>query len=178
MNLPNILTLVRIVMVPIMVVIYYLGFDGWNYWAAGIFIAASLTDLLDGMLARKMGLVSDFGKFMDPIADKLLVTAALLILIEWGKTSAWVAVILIGREFIISAFRMLAANKGVVIAAGWSGKVKTVVQLVGISIVLLGNPIFNLINLPMGEILIYISVALSIYSCAEYIIKNRQVLKS
>lgn len=178
MKLPNILTLLRIVLVPVMVVIYYIGFYGWNYWAAGIFIAASITDFLDGMLARKLDLISDFGKLMDPIADKLLVTAALLILLEWGKTTAWVAVILIGREFVISAFRMLAASKGVVIAAGWSGKIKTVVQLVGISIILLGNPLFNLINIPMGEILIYISVALSIYSCAEYIIKNKELLKN
>lgn len=176
-QIPNYLTLLRIVLVPVFVVVYYTAVPSWNYWAAGVFILASLTDLLDGKLARKWEVVSDFGKLVDPIADKLLVTAALLVLMDWGKLPAWVAVILIGREFIISGFRLLAANKGVVIAAGWSGKIKTVVQLVGISIVLLKNPLFGLIGLDMGMILIYISVALSIYSCAEYIVKNRKLLE-
>ena len=177
MNLPNGLTVARICMIPFFIAVYYIGFTGWNYAAAAIFILASLTDLFDGMLARKMGCVSNFGKLMDPMADKLLVTAALLILMEWGKTSALVSVILIGREFIISGFRLLAATAGVVIAAGWVGKVKTVLQLVGISCILLENPLFAMAGIPIGEILLYISVALSIWSCMEYIMKNKSLLK-
>lgn len=177
MKLPNWLTLARICTVPIFIVLYYIAIPGWNYYAAAVFILASLTDLLDGMLARRMNCVSNFGKLMDPIADKLLVTAALLILLEWGRLEAWVAIILISREFIISGFRMLAAAQGVVIAAGAVGKVKTVLQLVGISLVLLENPIFCLAAIPMGEILLYISVILSIWSCIEYILKNKKLIK-
>ena len=109
MNIPNALTLLRIVMIPFFIAVYYIGFDGWNYWAAGIFIAASITDMLDGMIARKSGCVTNFGKLMDPIADKLLVTSALLILLEWGQVGALVCIIIIAREFVISGVRMLAA---------------------------------------------------------------------
>ena len=177
MKLPNILTLARMVMVPLFIIVYYIGFTGWNYVAAALFIVASLTDLFDGMLARKMDCVSNFGKLMDPIADKLLVTAALLMLMDWGKIGALIPIIIIGREFIISGFRLLATSAGVVIAAGPIGKVKTALQMVGISIILLENPIFRDYGIPMGDILLYISAALAIWSCVEYIYKNRQLLR-
>ncbi len=177
MNIPNALTLLRIVMIPFFIAVYYIGFDGWNYWAAGIFIAASITDMLDGMIARKSGCVTNFGKLMDPIADKLLVTSALLILLEWGQVGALVCIIIIAREFVISGVRMLAAAKSVVIAAGWTGKVKTVVQIVGVAAIFLGNPWFADLGIPFGQILLYVSVALSIVSCVEYIVKNKAVLK-
>lgn len=177
MNIPNMLTLLRMVMIPFFIAVYYVGFDGWNYWAAGIFIAASVTDLLDGMIARRSGCVTNFGKLMDPIADKLLVTSALLILLEWGQVGALVCMILIAREFVISGVRMLAASKSVVIAAGWTGKVKTVVQIVGVAAIFLRNPFFAAWGIPFGQILLYISVVLSIVSCVEYIVKNKELLK-
>ena len=102
MNTPNKLTILRIILIPIFVVLYYINFDGWFYWSAAIFIIAAITDTIDGQLARRTGQVTDFGKFADPIADKLLVMSALLILMEWGKIPAWLSIILLGREFIIS----------------------------------------------------------------------------
>ena len=176
MNLPNKLTLLRIILIPIFVVIYYIGFTGWYYWAAAIFIIAAITDMIDGKIARKTGQVTDFGKFADPIADKLLVMSALLILMEWGKVSAWIAIILLAREFIISGFRLVAAGKGTVIAAGITGKIKTVVQIVALSVLLFDDPIQKWTGIPLGMILLYISAALSVWSCIEYIVKNRQAL--
>ncbi len=176
MNLPNKLTLLRIILIPIFVVIYYIGFTGWNYWAAAIFIIAAITDMIDGKIARKTCQVTDFGKFADPIADKLLVMSALLILMEWGKVSAWIAIILLAREFIISGFRLVAAGKGTVIAAGITGKIKTVVQIVALSVLLFDDPIQKWTGIPLGMILLYISAALSVWSCIEYIVKNRQAL--
>lgn len=177
MNVPNTLTILRIVMIPCFMAVYYAGFDGWNYWAAGIFIAASITDMLDGMIARKTGAVTNFGKLMDPIADKLLVTSALLILLDWGKIGTLVCIVIIAREFVISGVRMLAATKNVVIAAGWTGKVKTVVQIVGVAAIFLENPIFSGWGIFFGEILLYVSVVLSVVSCVEYIVKNKELLK-
>ena len=176
MNVPNKLTLLRIILVPVFVVIYYIGFTGWYYWAAAIFIIAAITDAIDGRIARRTGQVTDFGKFADPIADKLLVMSALLILMEWGKVAAWIAIILLAREFIISGFRLVAAGKGTVIAAGITGKIKTVVQIVAISVLLFDDPIEKWTGIPLGIILLYISAALSIWSCVEYIVKNRQAL--
>ena len=176
MNVPNKLTLLRIILVPVFVVIYYIGFTGWYYWAAAIFIIAAITDAIDGRIARRTGQVTDFGKFADPIADKLLVMSALLILMEWGKVAAWIAIILLAREFIISGFRLVAAGKGTVIAAGITGKIKTVVQIVAISVLLFDDPIEKWTGIPIGIILLYISAALSIWSCVEYIVKNRQAL--
>lgn len=176
MNIPNILTIIRILFIPVFVVIYYLGFYGWNIVTAILIAIASVTDYLDGAIARKYNLITDFGKLIDPIADKLLVAAALLILLDWGKVSAWVVIILIGREFIISGFRMVAAGKGVVIAAGMSGKIKTVVQMLGVILLFLNNWFFAAWNVPLGEIFIYASVVLSVWSCGEYIIKNRDLV--
>ena len=176
MNTPNKLTILRIILIPIFVVLYYINFDGWFYWSAAIFIIAAITDTIDGQLARRTGQVTDFGKFADPIADKLLVMSALLILMERGKIPAWLSIILLGREFIISGFRLVAAGKGNVIAAGIAGKIKTVTQLVAISIMLLDDPIEKWTGIPVGLILLYISAALSIWSCAEYIIKNKDAL--
>lgn len=174
MNLPNWLTVSRVVMCPIIVILYYIGFPGWNYWAAAAFIIGSVTDLLDGMIARRKGLISNFGKLMDPMADKMLVTAAILVLMEWDRLPMWVVMVLIAREFIISAIRLVAVKDGNVIAAGIWGKLKTVFQMVGLSLLLLENPLFSLIGIPMGEIVVYISVALSVWSCIDYIYKSRK----
>ena len=177
MNLPNKLTILRIIAVPFFIAAYYLQ---WHLVAFIIFILASLTDMLDGKIARKYNLVTNFGKVMDPLADKVLVYAALIICLDWdqfGKLGVVVVVILLAREFLISGFRLIAANAGVVIAAGNIGKLKTVFQLVGTSLIFLGNPIASRFNIPLGQILVYISTLLSIWSCFEYIYKNKELLR-
>lgn len=170
MNLPNKLTLLRIILVPVFVVVLYLGFPYNNLVALAIFILASLTDLLDGKIARKYHLVTDFGKFMDPIADKLLVTAALLVFVDWHRMPAWVAIVVIAREFIVSALRLVAASNGRVIAAGWSGKVKTASTMVCICVMLLGLP--EVVDVICSAIILVTTA----YSGVEYLVKNRDVL--
>ena len=130
MNLPNKLTILRVIMIPFFVVFMYLDFAAAKWIALGIFIAAAITDTLDGQIARRCNLVTTFGKFMDPLADKLLVCSAMIALVDQGRIPAWIVIIIIAREFIISGFRLIAAEKGVVIAAGIWGKLKTVVQMV------------------------------------------------
>ena len=130
MNLPNKLTLLRIILIPVFMVVLYWGFPGATWVALAIFIIASLTDMLDGKIARKYNLVTDFGKFADPLADKMLVTAAMLWFVEIGQMPAWMLLIVICREFAVSGLRMIASDKGRVIAAGWSGKVKTAATMV------------------------------------------------
>ena len=171
-KLPNWLTVLRMILVPVLVVVYYAGFDGWNYYAAGVFIFACITDLLDGMIARKSDCVSDSGKLIDPIADKLLVMSAMLIAMDWGRLAAWVVIVLLAREFVISGFRLVAAGKGNVIAAGPMGKIKTIVQDVGLAVILLNDPVYAFSGIPLGDILMYISIVLSIASMIEYIVKN------
>ena len=137
MNLPNKLTLLRIVLIPVFMWVLYRGFPGADYAALAIFIAASLTDLLDGKIARKYNLVTDFGKFVDPLADKLLVCAALLLFIQRGQMESAMVFIILAREFIITSLRIVAVGKGRVLAAAWSGKVKTCVQLAGVTLMFL-----------------------------------------
>ena len=170
MNLPNKLTLLRIVLVPVFVVVLYLNFPYNNLVALAVFILASLTDLLDGKIARKYHLVTDFGKFMDPIADKLLVTAALLVFVDWHMMPAWVAIVVIAREFIVSALRLVAASNGRVIAAGWSGKVKTASTMVCICVMLLGLP--AVVDVICSAVILVTTA----YSGVEYLVKNRDVL--
>lgn len=177
MNLPNQLTMFRVVLIPFFVFfLLYPGFAGYgNYIAAAIFIVASLTDLADGKIARKYGLVTNFGKFMDPLADKLLVCAALICLIETGQLASWIVIVIISREFIISGFRLVAADNGVVIAASYWGKFKTTFQMLMIIVLTLrlDLPYFDL----LGVILTYLSLALTVISLADYIWKNKDVLK-
>ncbi len=175
-NAPNILTLIRMILIPVFVMFYFISMPGWNIYAAVIFIIAAATDWLDGYLARKHNQVTNFGKLWDPIADKLLVLAALLMLMAWGKVGFVVVLIIVGRELIIGGVRSLAASKGVVMAADKSGKLKTVVQFVAIIILLLNNWPFIGCAVDVGLILIWISAALSVYSCIEYMVKNASVL--
>ena len=175
MNLPNKLTLLRVLMIPFFVVCL-LWEGGQNqtlrYVSAAIFIVASLTDMLDGKIARKYGLVTNFGKFMDPLADKLLVCSALICLIELGQLPAWMVIVIISREFIISGFRLIASDNGVVIAASYWGKFKTTFQM--IAVILL---IFNLEALRlMADICVWVALALTVISLADYIWKNRGIL--
>lgn len=172
MNLPNKLTCLRMAMIPFFVVFMYLPQSWARYVALAIFVVASLTDTADGYIARKYKLVTDFGKFMDPLADKLLVCSALICLIDTREIPAYVVLIIIAREFIISGFRLVAADNGIVIAASWWGKTKTVSQMVMIVVILLninGWRIFELV-------LIGVATALTVISLCDYIIKNKEVL--
>ena len=170
MNLPNKLTLLRIIMIAVFVVLLYLDFPFNNLVALAVFILASITDTLDGYIARKYNLITDFGKFMDPIADKLLVTAAMLVFVDWHMMPAWVVIVVVAREFIVSALRLVAANNGRVIAAGWSGKVKTASTMVCICIMLLGLP--QWVNAVCSAVILVTTA----YSGIEYLVKNKDVL--
>ena len=170
MNLPNKLTLLRIIMIPVFVVLLYLDFPFNNLVALAVFILASITDTLDGYIARKYNLITDFGKFMDPIADKLLVTAAMLVFVDWHMMPAWVVIVVVAREFIVSALRLVAANNGRVIAAGWSGKVKTASTMVCICIMLLDLP--QWVNAVCSAVILVTTA----YSGIEYLVKNKDVL--
>lgn len=176
MNLPNKITIFRVCMIPIFLVFMLVpSIPQGRYIAAAIFILAALSDLLDGYIARKHNLVTNFGKFMDPLADKLLVSSALICLVELSLLPAWIVIVIIAREFIISGFRLIASDKGVVIAAGWWGKLKTVVQMV-MSILLIINLDYTFINI-LEQIAVYTAAALTIISLIDYMVQNKNVLK-
>ena len=168
MNLPNKLTMLRVILIPFFVV-FMLGSllgDADKWIALGIFIAASLTDLLDGKIARKYNLVTDFGKLMDPLADKLLVSAALICLCEMGRLAAWIVIIIISREFIISGLRQIAADNGIVIAASYWGKYKTTFQMIMICLLIVNIDVLSLIS----AIVTWIAVILTIVSLIDYMV--------
>ncbi len=174
MNLPNKLTVVRMVLVPFFVASLLLsGSNEALKWAALVlFVVASLTDFLDGYIARKYNLITNFGKFMDPLADKILTISGMICLIELGRIPSWIVVIIVAREFIISGFRLIAAENGVVIAANYWGKFKTTFQMIMI--------ILMIVNIPQLQILtnltMWIALALTIISLVTYINANKQVL--
>lgn len=174
MNLPNKLTIARMILIVPFVICMLLGGSGnLRFLALAIFIIASVTDWLDGFLARKNHLVTNFGKFMDPLADKLLVSAAMICLVELGRLPAWIVIIIISREFAISGFRLIASDNGVVIAAGWWGKCKTTSQMIMIILLIadLGGAFAVL-----EQIFIWLSLALTIISLVDYIWKNKNIL--
>ena len=175
MNLPNKLTILRTVMIPFFILFLYTDwFHGYDkIIAAVIFIAASLTDMLDGKIARKYNLVTNFGKFMDPLADKLLVCSALIALFDFDKVASWIVIITTARKFIISGFRLIAADNGVVIAARYWGKFKTTFQMIMIILLVLDLPFkyMNIINMAV----VYIALALTVISLIDYIAKNYKV---
>ncbi len=181
MNLPNKLTVVRMAMIPFFVIFMMVPIPGLSYMACryialAIFIIASLTDMLDGKIARKYNLVTDFGKFMDPLADKLLVCTAMICLIDSGDLPAWVVIIIIAREFIISGFRLVAADNGIVIAASWWGKVKTVTQMA--MIIWLMLDIQGSAAHIVSVILICAAAILTVVSLCDYLMKNKGVLSN
>ena len=177
MNLPNKLTILRTVMIPFFILFLYTDwFHGYDkIIAAVIFIAASLTDMLDGKIARKYNLVTNFGKFMDPLADKLLVCSAMICLIELDRLAAWIVIVIIAREFIISGFRLVASDNGVVIAASYWGKFKTTFQMLMVIVLILDiqMPFFQI----LGTVLTYVALILTVVSLIDYIVKNKDVLK-
>ena len=164
------ITIVRMILIPVVLVLMYLDFEGHMYFALAAFVVASLSDFADGYIARHYNQTTDFGKFMDPLADKCLVTAAMLWFVEIGQMPAWALLVVIIREFGVSGLRMVAADKGRVIAAGWSGKVKTASTMV--CIVLMFLPIPAELNLACVAVI----VLTTIYSGVEYFVKNRDVI--
>ncbi len=176
MNLPNRLTIARVIMIPFFLIFLMTDFfAGSKYVALAIFIIASLTDMLDGKIARKYNLVTNFGKFMDPLADKLLVCSAMIAFIELDLIPAWIVIIIIAREFIISGFRLIAAEKNVVIAAGMSGKIKTTVQMIMCCLLIARLP-FAFMRY-VEQVFIYAALVLTVYSLIVYLVQNKDVLK-
>jgi len=201
MNLPNKITVVRICMVPIFMIVLYLPFREANLVALIIFILAALTDSLDGHIARSRNLVTNFGKFLDPLADKLLVTAALVALIGMGKIPSWFATVVIAREFMVTGIRLLANGEGRVIAASIWGKIKTITQIIAISLLLIDStpnfgendvflakkitnlvetfsvsPLQNTVGI-LAVVMIIVAVIITIFSGVDYLVKNKDVLK-
>lgn len=168
MNLPNKLTTARIILVPVFLVVLLLG---WKIPAFLIFVIASLTDFADGQIARKRNLVTSFGKFLDPLADKLLVMSAILVFVQWGRVPAWAAMIIIAREFAVTGLRLVAASEGIVIAAAWSGKIKTASSLIAICVMLLFS------GAALDAVCVTIMVVTTVVSGVEYFLKNGKVLR-
>ena len=175
MNLPNKLTMIRVILVPVFIVFLFMGQNNpiFKYLALAVFVIASLTDTLDGYIARSRNLVTNFGKFMDPLADKLLVCSALICFIQIGTIPAWIVIIIISREFIISGFRLIASDKGVVIAASKWGKAKTVSQMITVILLILDLPILKTVT----NIMIIVMTVLTVVSLIDYIVKNAKVLE-
>lgn len=171
MNIANKVTVLRLLLIPIFLVLYYIYGTAYNI-AAIVFVIASLTDALDGHLARSRNLVTTFGKFVDPLVDKLLTMAAFVVLVEASIIPAWAVIIIIARELIITGFRTLAADKGITIAASKWGKLKTTSQMIALVLLLLNNSTLNI----AGVYVFYIAVILTIISGLDYIIKNKEVL--
>lgn len=171
MNLANKITMVRVILIPVFLVVLYLEFPYHIWVGLAVFVLASVSDFLDGYIARSRHMVTDFGKFMDPIADKMLVTAAMCMFVEWGRMAAWMLLVVLGREFAVSALRMIAADRGKVIAAAWSGKVKTASTMVGIILMLAVE------NVPVLDTLVcWVIVLTTLYSGVEYFLKNKDAI--
>ncbi|OLN33865.1 CDP-diacylglycerol--glycerol-3-phosphate 3-phosphatidyltransferase [Desulfosporosinus metallidurans] len=184
MNLPNRLTIARILLTPFFMAFLLLQFPNGhpifphqNIIAAFIFIAASITDSLDGYIARKRHQITVFGKFMDPLADKLLIAAALISLVELGDVSAWIAWVILGREFAVTGLRAILAADGIVISASKWGKAKTVTQIIAVSEILLRDWPVGSLNIPVGQIFLYIALLLTIISGLDYFVKARRSFK-
>jgi len=189
MNLPNRITLARIFLVPVVMMFLLIKFDFGEIRIAGemltyseilatiIFIIAASTDGLDGYIARKRRLVTNLGKFLDPLADKLLVTAALISLVEMDRLAAWIAIVIISREFAVTGLRLVAAAEGNVIAASKLGKLKTITQIVAIVLLMLNNFPFSFLHLPVSQWMIWLAVLITLISGVDYFMKNKHVIK-
>lgn len=173
MNLPNKLTILRVILIPVFLVFLIGDFNPYSKWIAlGIFAIASLTDLADGKIARKYNLVTNFGKFMDPLADKLLVCSAMIALIGMDRIPSWIVIVIIAREFVISGFRLVAADNGVVIAASYWGKFKTTFQMVMVILMIANIPQIQIVT----TIVMYIALVLTVVSLIDYLVKNWHVM--
>ena len=172
MTTANKLTILRIILVPVFLGVLYAGFPGSNIWALIIFIVASLTDLLDGYIARHYNQITNFGKFMDPLADKILVMSAMCWFVEAHQMPGWALAIVLLREFAVSGMRLVAVEQGKVIAAAWSGKVKTASTMVGLCLMMLNIPEW------LNTLCVIVIVATTVYSGIEYFMKNAEVFKN
>lgn len=177
-NIPNGLTILRMALIPFFIACFYIPHSMNLYIAAAVFVIAYATDVLDGYIARKKQIVSNFGKLMDPVADKLLTSSALIMLTAFDMLSPIIAFIIIAREMIISGFRMVWAAEGRVVAADKLGKLKTITQFAAIILILLGNPLFEDWGIPFDRIAMYLAAAISIWSLISYIYKNNKEAKS
>ena len=188
MNLPNKITISRILLIPLFIILLTIPFP-WGEWSVNgiyypmthlvaffIFAIAASTDWIDGYIARKYNLITNLGKFLDPLADKLLVSAAFILLVEMEQIAAWIVILIITREFAVTGLRLIAAGEGIVLAASRMGKLKTSSQLFAIGLLLLHNFPFAYINIPVDTILVYIALILTVWSGFDYFVKNWQVL--
>ena len=190
MNIPNRITLSRILLIPVFILLLSVPFDwgSWemgdralpvsHFWAALLFIFASATDWVDGYYARKYNLVTNLGKFLDPMADKLLVASALILLVDMEAAPAWVVILIISREFAVTGLRLVAAGEGLVLAASQAGKLKTVLQIVAISALLLHDFPFAYFGFPFGLVILYGALIVTVYSGVDYFQKNWHVMRS
>lgn len=189
MNLPNKITISRIFLIPFFILILTLPLD-WGAWdigsttlpithfvAALLFLVASLTDWLDGYIARKHNLITNMGKFLDPLADKLLVSAAFILLVELGLAPAWIVIVIISREFAVTGLRLVASGEGIVLAASNMGKLKTVSQILAIALLMLHNYPFSYVDIPLDMIVLYIAFILTTWSGIDYFIRNWHVMR-
>lgn len=176
MTLANRVTIFRMLMIPVYVLFMYANFPYAQWVAAGIFLLLALTDSLDGYLARSRNEITSFGKFMDPIADKLLVLTAFIVLVGQGKMHALFAVVFVGREIVVSGFRLVAALQKNVIAAGWLGKIKTFTQILAAILLMIDNFPFSLLGLPLAQITLWASLVFTVWSGFDYIYQNRSAL--
>lgn len=189
MNIPNRITISRILLIPIFVLLLAIPFE-WGSFSVGddelpvshlaaalLFIFASATDWVDGYYARKHNLVTNLGKFLDPMADKLLVSAAFILLVELGMAPAWIVIVIISREFAVTGLRLVAAGEGIVLAAGQAGKLKTVTQIVSIAAFLLHDFPLSYIGFPLGTVMLYAALIVTVYSGYDYFVKNWHVMR-
>ena len=187
MNLPNKITISRIILIPIFVVLMLIQIEAWgditilgatmpvtHLLGAIIFIIASVTDWIDGYYARKLNLVTNMGKFLDPLADKLLVSAALIVLVELQMASSWIVIIIISREFAVTGLRLVLAGEGEVVAANMLGKIKTWAQIVAISALLLHNIFFEMFSFPFDELALWVALFFTVWSGLDYFVKNKE----
>jgi len=189
MNLPNKITISRIFLIPVFIIILTIPVD-WGQLESGvyeipvthlvagiIFLVASITDWLDGYIARKYNLITNMGKFLDPLADKLLVSAAFILTVEMGLAPAWIVIVIISREFAVTGLRLVASGEGIVLAASNMGKLKTASQIIAIALLLLHNYPFAFLNFPLDMIMLYIALILTAWSGIDYFIKNAHVMR-
>lgn len=190
MNIPNQITISRILLIPLFLIIMLVPFN-WgemtllgatmpvtHFVGALLFIIAASTDWVDGYYARKYNLVTNLGKFLDPLADKLLVSAALIVLVELNYAASWIVIIIISREFAVTGLRLILAGTGEVVAANMLGKIKTWTQIVAISALLLHNIIFEMVNFPFDQVALYVALIFTIWSGVDYFVKNKEVFKN
>ncbi len=173
MNLANRLTMIRIILVPIFMVFLLTRIPGGRFWAAIIFIIAAITDGLDGYIARSRQQITKLGKLIDPLADKLLITAALISLVELGRLPGWIAIVIIGREFAVTGLRVVKAEEGIIIPASKLGKLKTISQVIAVLIIMLENFFYPFAHFPIGHWAMYIAVIITMVSGVEYFLKNK-----